>query len=225
MAITLHERLSHSCELLQPALLHDHGEYASISVPGMAEEIYSPELTRKDFLAIPPSAKGKLVKLLLESGFRNWPDRNAEDTTPRVETIGRGPCPTVQEGLRAFSEQLDQRRRAIQSKVYQSSAIDGVVPARAIFPQRPSSDLSMSGPTVPPASSKTNTKKYKGNVELEFIVGPDGSVSNVKVVHSATRELDEKATAVARGLKFKPARKNGMPVSFLIHLELQFNLY
>src|ERR1700676_5230674 len=117
MAITLHERLGPSCELLQPALLYDHGQYASVSVFGIAEEVYSPELTRDDFLSISPNATREFVKLLHVSGFRAKANRNSEDTTPRVDTTnGSGPCPTVQEAVREASEQLAQRRRQFQSK-------------------------------------------------------------------------------------------------------------
>jgi TonB family protein len=224
MAVTLHERLGPSCELLQPALLHDHGQYASVSVVGMAEEVYSPELTREDFLAISPSATGKLVKLLHVSGFRAKANLNTEDTSPRVETNGDGPCPTVQEAVRAVSEQLDQRRRVIQSKVYHP-ATDGIAPPIAIFPQQPSLDVSMSGATVASTSSKTTKPKYEGDVILEFIVGVDGSVSNVKIVRSATKDLDEKAKEATQGLKFKPARKAGMPVTALVNTVTHFRLY
>jgi TonB family protein len=221
MAITVHERLSPSCELLQPAQLHDHGQYVSVSVSGMAEEVYSPEFTRDAFVAISANATGKLVKLLHASGFRTKANRNMVDTSPRVETNGSGPCPTAQEAVKAASEQLDQRRRVIQSKVYHP-ATDGIAPPIAITPPPPSLDLSTSGAVI---SSKTAKPRYEGDVILEFIVGVDGRVSNVKVVRSATKEVDKKATEATQGLKFEPARKNGMPVPAQINTFTHFRLY
>jgi TonB family protein len=225
MSITLHERLGPSCELLQPGTLRDHGQYASVSVSGIAEEIYSPELTREDFLAISLDAQSKFAALLHGSGFRFKTDRKSEETSPRVETSnGSSSCPSVQEAVRAVSEQLDQRRRTIQSKVYRPRT-DGIAPPVAVFPQEAGSDASTSGTTARSASSGTKKPRYEGDVILEFIVGIDGSVSNVKIVHSARKELDEKAIEATKGLKFKPARKDGVPVTVLINTATHFRLY
>jgi hypothetical protein len=70
MAVTLHERLGRSCDLLQPGILRNHSQYTSISIPGITEENYSPELTRDDFLAVSAGTISKLVELLHMSGFR-----------------------------------------------------------------------------------------------------------------------------------------------------------
>ena len=78
---------------------------------------------------------------------------------------------------------------------------------------------------MPSTSSKTTKPKYEGDVILEFIVGVDGSVSNVRIVRSAMKELDEKAKEATQGLKFKPARKDGMPVSALVNTVTHFRLY
>jgi protein TonB len=69
-------------------------------------------------------------------------------------------------------------------------------------------------------------QKIEGAVELEAIVGVDGSVTQVRVTKSLdnTYGLDQAAIDAARQWKFKPGTLEGTPVPVLITLILEFRL-
>ncbi len=56
----------------------------------------------------------------------------------------------------------------------------------------------------------------QGKVVLEIVVDEAGRVSRVKVLRSLHPLLDEAAARAARGLRFRPGRINGKPVSVKI---------
>lgn len=68
--------------------------------------------------------------------------------------------------------------------------------------------------------------KIQGVVTLEALVGPDGSVRDVRVVRSLDRAhgLDEEAMRTARRWTFRPAMYQGQPVAYLVLIEMAFNL-
>jgi protein TonB len=69
-------------------------------------------------------------------------------------------------------------------------------------------------------------QKIEGHVELEAIVGIDGSVTQVRVTKSLDRQfgLDAAAIQAARQWKFKPGTFEGKPVPVLVTLILEFRL-
>ena len=68
--------------------------------------------------------------------------------------------------------------------------------------------------------------KVQGNVLLECIVMPDGSVGQVKVVRSLDPiyGLDQEAIKAARNWRFSPGMKDNQPVPVIITIELSFTL-
>lgn len=68
--------------------------------------------------------------------------------------------------------------------------------------------------------------KIQGIVELEVLVTPSGSVSDVKVIRSLdkTYGLDNLAIATAKEWLFRPARFQGQPVAYLVIIQMAFNL-
>jgi len=224
-AIALHQKLSSSCELIQPAVLRDKGKFASVAVPGSREEIYSPELSNDDFLVLSPNLPERLLKLARNSGFRVESNSDFEETAPRVaDKNGSGQCMGVQEGMQLVAQEQDQRRRIIQSKVY-SVVSDGIMSPASILPQATDLEAPMKEAALPSPGHKGAKPKVHGTVLLAVIIGVDGGVLQVKILSSTTKELDEKAVETAKSWKFEPARKNGMPVPVLIHIETDFKLY
>jgi protein TonB len=53
-----------------------------------------------------------------------------------------------------------------------------------------------------------------GKVEASIVVDEQGNVGNVTIIDSPGIGLDEKVTSAVRQWKFKPAMKDGVPVSF-----------
>jgi protein TonB len=68
--------------------------------------------------------------------------------------------------------------------------------------------------------------KVQGQVWLECVVLPDGSVGDVKITKSldSVFGLDQEAIKAARRWKFMPGMRNGEPVPVLITIELTFTL-
>jgi TonB family protein len=55
-------------------------------------------------------------------------------------------------------------------------------------------------------------------------VGTDGLVTNVRVVKSLGKGLDEKAVEAVQKWKFEPGMKDGQPVAAEIAIEVDFHL-
>ena len=68
--------------------------------------------------------------------------------------------------------------------------------------------------------------KVQGVVELEAVVLPDGSVGDVRIVHSLDPVfgLDEEAIKAVKQWKFVPGTRLGQPVAVLVGVELTFTL-
>lgn len=66
---------------------------------------------------------------------------------------------------------------------------------------------------------------YEGQVIVEAIVYPDGSVGEVKVTKSSGYpELDRAATDAARKWKFSPGEQRGVPVKVPVSIPFNFRL-
>jgi TonB family protein len=74
----------------------------------------------------------------------------------------------------------------------------------------------------PPAAAMN---KVQGNVIVQFVVNKDGSVGEVKVIHSVDKDLDREAIRVIKSLpKFTPGRQNGKAVNVWYTLPVPFKL-
>ncbi len=95
------------------------------------------------------------------------------------------------------------------------------------MPQFPGGDAALtkflsSHINYPPMAAENN---IQGKVIVQFVVGKDGKVGEVKVVRSVDKDLDREAVRVCKMLpKFTPGRQNGQPVSVWYTLPVQFKL-
>lgn len=65
----------------------------------------------------------------------------------------------------------------------------------------------------------------QGRVIVQFVVGKDGKVGEVKVARSVDKDLDREAVRVCKSLpKFTPGRQNGQPVAVWYTLPVTFKL-
>jgi len=64
----------------------------------------------------------------------------------------------------------------------------------------------------------------QGIVIMEVIVGQDGSVSDAQVIRSVPM-LDQAALEAVRQWGFTPTLLNGMPVSVIMTVTVNFSLY
>jgi len=66
--------------------------------------------------------------------------------------------------------------------------------------------------------------KIQGTVVLEAVVMADGGASELRVVKSLDRELDEQAMIAVKQWRFEPGRLAGVPVDVLVVIMLDFTL-
>lgn len=71
---------------------------------------------------------------------------------------------------------------------------------------------------------KARKQGIQGELELEFTVHPDGSVSSVDVIKSLHPLCDSAAVEGVRSVTFVPAKHNGEPVPVRMKLPVRFRL-
>jgi periplasmic protein TonB len=78
----------------------------------------------------------------------------------------------------------------------------------------------------PQYTAQAMRAKIQGEVLLECIVQPDGSVGNIRVVRSLDSSfgLDQEAMKAARQWRFAPGTKQGQPVPVLVTIAIAFTL-
>ena len=89
---------------------------------------------------------------------------------------------------------------------------DGVTPPHVIYSQ------------YPEFSDEARKQKVQGVVTLGLVVTSAGKPTRIRVLQSRGYGLDEKAVEAVSQWKFKPATKDGKPVSVEIAVEVDFNL-
>ena len=78
----------------------------------------------------------------------------------------------------------------------------------------------------PQYTAQAMRAKIQGEVLLECIVQPDGSVGNIRVVRSLDSAfgLDQEAIKAARQWRFRPGTRQGQPVPVLVTIAIAFTL-
>ena len=79
----------------------------------------------------------------------------------------------------------------------------------------------------PPPSFPREARRHitRGYVILRAILAADETVKHIEVITGLPNGLTESAIAAARQIKFKPARKDGKPVSVWVEVEYQFQVF
>ncbi len=77
----------------------------------------------------------------------------------------------------------------------------------------------------PGFTEEARKNNVTGLVRLRVVLAASGAVTNVSVTKGLPDGLTEKAIAAAKGIKFRPAQKDGRAVSQYISLEYNFNIY
>jgi protein TonB len=74
-------------------------------------------------------------------------------------------------------------------------------------------------------TEEARKNKYQGIVVIEIIIDKQGNPQNPRVVRALGMGLDEKAIEAIKQYRFKPAMKNGKPVSVKMPVEIDFHIY
>ena len=72
--------------------------------------------------------------------------------------------------------------------------------------------------------AKALAEKTEGEVELSYIVLPDGSISDLKVSRSISPEIDQEAIRIFNTILWKPATELGKPIAYLTTFEIKFSI-
>jgi len=76
-----------------------------------------------------------------------------------------------------------------------------------------------------PAYTEEATKaRLQGGVVLDFVVGPDGTLSDFRVIQPLGLGLDENAIEAVKDWKFKPGEQDGKPVAMSATAVVNYNL-
>jgi protein TonB len=77
----------------------------------------------------------------------------------------------------------------------------------------------------PEFSEEARKAKVAGNVLVYLWVDQNGNPTHVRVIRGIGMGLDEKAMEAVRQYKFKPARKDGKPVTVEMNVEVNFQIF
>jgi len=94
-------------------------------------------------------------------------------------------------------------------------------------PYRPGSGIT--APTIirevkPEYTDDARKRAIEGDVVLEIVVRRDGTVGDVKVLHSLGGGLDQRAIQAVRDWRFNPAKRFGTPVDVMVEVAVEFKL-
>ena len=107
---------------------------------------------------------------------------------------------------------------------FESSHVFDVVDLRPTFPGGQEALLTWLSSNIhyPPIAEE---KGIQGKVVVSFVIEPDGSISNVTVVHGVDQSLDEEAVRVVKSMpKWNPGKQNGQAVRVKYNLPITFKL-
>ncbi|MGH8213672.1 MAG: energy transducer TonB [Rhodanobacteraceae bacterium] len=79
-------------------------------------------------------------------------------------------------------------------------------------------------PAAPEYPIQAARNRQSGYATVEFTVGADGSVSGAHVINSSSHVFDGAAIQAVSRSKFKPALKDGQPLSSTLQRRIDFNL-
>lgn len=77
----------------------------------------------------------------------------------------------------------------------------------------------------PGYTSSAQSNQVSGTVMLNAVLAADGTVKHILVLNALPYGLTEKAVEAAKKIKFVPAIKDGRPVSMVVIIEYNFNVY
>ena len=96
----------------------------------------------------------------------------------------------------------------------------------ALAPGTPGLTAAKTTRTIAPVyTSEAMRAKVQGSVELEAVVGPDGTVERARVTRSLHPDLDAQALSAIRQWRFEPATLDGKPVVTWMRFTMDFRLY
>ena len=148
--------------------------------------------------------------------------KNQEDVLENEAAVG---AVDITEGTNDLNKVISQEQVIAAPKVEDEQPVSiAMVEQKPEFPGGEAAMYKWLGDNIvyPSAASEEGVQ---GRVVVEFVVGKDGSISNVKVVRPRHPALDKEALRVVKAMpKWLPGRNNGQPVKVTYTLPVTFKL-
>ena len=148
--------------------------------------------------------------------------KNQEDVLENEAAVG---AVDITEGTNDLNKVIIQEQVIAAPKVEDEQPVSiAMVEQKPEFPGGVAAMYQCLGDNIvyPSAASEEGVQ---GRVVVEFVVGKDGSISNVKVVRPRHPALDKEALRVVKAMpKWLPGRNNGQPVKVTYTLPVTFKL-
>lgn len=153
-------------------------------------------------------------------------DLITEDTSNEVIEVKSAPVSTEEEDTEA---ELDRIKAELEQnmKKYMEEAPDKVYDKVQVMPEYPGGLTEMIGfisrnLEYPKSAQESGTQ---GKVVIQFVVGTDGSISNVQVAQSVDPLLDNEAARIISAMpRWKPGTQDGKPMRVRYTVPINFRL-
>jgi TonB family protein len=117
-----------------------------------------------------------------------------------------------------------QRQQLAALRFHVLSLEDG--PAHGVFKlQELTSKAVILRKPEPGYTPEARNANVSGMVNVRVLLAADGAIKHVLVIKPLSHGLNERALSAARNIKFRPAVKDGRPVSQWVTIEYHFNIY
>lgn len=124
------------------------------------------------------------------------------------------------------SPEADEMREQLESLRYYADAPSVTDPARRTYlPSETTTRPVITAKPEPGFTEQARNANVRGVVRLRAVLDADGKVRHILVLRQLSHGLTRQAVNAARQIKFKPATLNGLPVSQIVVLEYNFNVY
>jgi TonB family protein len=215
-----------------PAMISEHPRPATIVAPTPVTEAVAPEvplaqpkLKVVDLPSRPepvktgvfggpgqtPNGHTPAPRLEVQTGgfggpAGNAPPSNAAASGSGVQTGGFGDA--TSSGLSSGN----RRPALVADAGFGSGTLQAAPPRRAETSAPAETPVEVLWKPKPVYTDEARAKKLEGDVTLEVVFRASGSVQVVRVVHGLGHGLDESARTAAEQIRFRPGKKDGVPV-------------
>lgn len=185
-------------------------------IPQEPEEIVAPEEVAN---------QQQVTDLLIVEDEKIEEDKQVKDQEKVLENEAAVGTVDISEGTNDLNKVMIKTEVIEEPKVEEEQPMNiAMVEQKPQFPGGEGEMYKWLGANIvyPPAAAEEGVS---GRVVVEFVVGKDGSITNVRVVRPRHPALDKEAVRVVKAMpKWIPGRNNGQPVKVTYTLPVTFKL-
>lgn len=185
-------------------------------IPQEPEEIVAPEEVAN---------QQQVTDLLIVEDENIEEDKQVKDQEKVLENEAAVGTVDISEGTNDLNKVMIKTEVIEEPKVEEEQPMNiAMVEQKPQFPGGEAEMYKWLGANIvyPPAAAEEGVS---GRVVVEFVVGKDGSITNVRVVRPRHPALDKEAVRVVKAMpKWIPGRNNGQPVKVTYTLPVTFKL-